>query len=357
MKRYLFLLPLLVGVVLTGCKEDKEATYTSYCYISSVSLGTVKRQMHTFNSEGKDSIYYTIFTGSNYYFTIDQRNQLIENRDSLLYGSDLSSVLLSVGYTGAVLAYRAASDTTLEWTTYSASDSMDLREPIHLYTLADDGNSFRIYTLKVNVHQQEGDSLRWYRTDSTSVFDGMEQMRSVVQKGVLTVLGKTSGAVRVAKRSSLLPGGSWAVEDTDLPLGAELFTLRQKGDSLFVSSQDGIVYSSSDGVSWTALSPAIAGLKLAAISDSLFYAVVGGKMYRSEDAIQWEQEKMDGEGADLPFSSLNSFGSMAYSIFSSVECPVSSVDSRMLRYFMSTCWCPLKASIISTGSSTCCLSQ
>ena len=65
----LLALPLLAA----SCSKDNSVVSTSndYCYIKSVMLGTVKRQVGTIS---------TSFVGSYYEMTVNLRNNTIENR-------------------------------------------------------------------------------------------------------------------------------------------------------------------------------------------------------------------------------------------------------------------------------------
>ena len=184
-KKTILLLAMLCGL-LASCFKDDEVTLDNYCYIKNVSLGNIKRWNWTTDSLGKPVRYQTTYTGSSFQMTIDQRTETIENRDSLLFDTDLSALLVTIGFDGATVVYRAADDSTAEWQAYNSKDSMDLRKPVHLMVVANDGSATRCYTMKVNVHQQEGDSLYWNRTDSAVVaLENMSDPRAVVQAGKL----------------------------------------------------------------------------------------------------------------------------------------------------------------------------
>ena len=118
-KKTILLLAVLCGL-LTSCFKDEEVTYDDYCYISSVSLGQIKRQTWTLDTLGNRVKTYTSYSGSSIQMTIDQRTNTIQNRDSLLYGSDLSALLVTVTYQGLTLLYRPAADSTAEWLAYSS---------------------------------------------------------------------------------------------------------------------------------------------------------------------------------------------------------------------------------------------
>ena len=83
-KNWLLMLLALV-VMATSCSKDDIVVTTrdDYCYIKSVTLGTVKRKVGTISSS---------FPGSYYAMTINLRDNTIENRDSLPFGSLLVQV-------------------------------------------------------------------------------------------------------------------------------------------------------------------------------------------------------------------------------------------------------------------------
>ena len=115
MKRHTYLLLLACTILMVACSKDDDTVYSNHCYISGVTLGAVRRQLHTTTWNGNDSVYYTTFSGSNFPMTVDQRNLLVENKDSLLYGSDVSAVLVTINYVGMTLVYRAVDDEDGEW--------------------------------------------------------------------------------------------------------------------------------------------------------------------------------------------------------------------------------------------------
>ena len=76
MKTRWYLLLLAIPFFVASCSKDDNTVSSSndYCYIKSVTLGTVKRKVGTISSS---------FPGSYYAMTINLRDNTIENRDSL----------------------------------------------------------------------------------------------------------------------------------------------------------------------------------------------------------------------------------------------------------------------------------
>ena len=307
-RKSLYLLFFMLPLFISSCwKDDEETVLDNHCYISSVTLGTIKRTVHTIDSLGNDSIYFTTFTASSYKMSIDQRNLTIENRDSVLYGAVPSAVLTTITYEGATLHWRPADEPDTEWTLYNSTDSLDLRKPLHLLVYANDAQSYRQYTLKLNIHQQEGDSLYWNHVDEgTTVFADMSEMHATMNGGSLKVLGQTSAGIQVAIRSGVALTGEWTLAFTNLPETTMVSTLHQLGDNLFVCSSEGAIFTSKDAITWEQIGQSIPNLILVAVSDNFYYALIDRLLYSSSNAIDWRAEFLDSSSEYLPVSMIYS---------------------------------------------------
>lgn len=288
---------LLLALVLlaSSCSEKDNVVSTSndYCYISSVILGNVKRKVQNTN---------VTFSAVDYEMTINQRTNNIENRDSLPYGSQLSRVIATIHFDGSTLAYREKGSNS-EWTSYNATDSLDLTKPLELFLTSNDNQSSRIYTLKVNVHQQEGDSLFWKQCDNNvAELTDMTDMKAFVLKDKLFVLGQKTSGITLAERSSTEAEGEWTETPvTDLPTTTDIQTLRQYEDMLYLSTNDGNIFSSADAKGWRQEgSTYSAPLKLVEKTEKYYYAISEGKILRSADASTWEEESLDTDATMLP---------------------------------------------------------
>ena len=290
------LLSLLALVLLaSSCSEKSNVVSTSndYCYISSVILGNVKRKIQNTT---------VTFSAVEYEMTINQRTNSIENRDSLPYGSQLSRVIATIHFDGSTLAYREKGSNS-EWTSYNATDSLDLTKPLELFLTSNDNQSSRIYTLKVNVHQQEGDSLFWKQCDNNvAELADMTDMKTFVLNNKLFVLGLKTSGITLAERSSTEAEGEWTETPvTDLPASTDIQTLRQYEDMLYLSTNDGEIFSSADAKGWRQEgSTYSAPLKLVEKTVKYYYAISEGKILRSADATTWEEETLDTDAAMLP---------------------------------------------------------
>ena len=239
-----FLLLLAVPLLASSCSKDSDIVTTNdYCYIKSVTLGTVKRKTATIN---------TTFSGSSYAMTINLRDNTIENRDSLPFGSQLSRVTANIIFDGLMLTYRTKGSDA-EWTAYNSADSLDLTAPLELKLTSNDNNSSRIYTFKVNVHKQEGDSLYWNMCESE-----VPQLADMTDMKAFIFGGKVKeGKPHPFKTYPIKKDGSNEIE------------------SRFYFTPD-------------------------TKTQDFFYAISEGKMLRSADAITWEEESLDTKPDSLP---------------------------------------------------------
>ena len=307
MKKLIYSL-CLVGMMLalcTACSKDEVYTgETNDCYISAVQLGYMKRAIHTTTKEGKDSTYYITFNGMYYPFTIDQRENLIYNEDSLPKGTRVSAVLATITSQGYVL-YRTAGRTDEDWWAYSSSDSIDFSQPLELAVYSTDRSAIRTYTMKVNVHQQEPTDFEWKKMTTTDVFQGMEQMKAVVNQGDLYVFGLVNGMMKVAKKSSG-DGKNWILTETTGSEDAVPITVQIMGGVFYMSTLQGTLLTSNDGQTWTVLDGDPVSQLVAAGGRFLYALNAEGKICRSEDGVVWIEELLDDQAAYLSSQHISS---------------------------------------------------
>lgn len=293
---------VFMTILLTSCMSKSQETSTAQntCYVSKVSFNNFRRLTTGKASDGvTDSTFYVPYTANNWTFTIDHRTLFIENRDSLPYKTDLSRVLMNLSYIGGI-AYHRASDAWSDdpWVTYNASDSLDLRKPLHIKIVATDKTE-RIYTLRVNVHTMEADSLRWHAVEGNAAISGEYPMKAVAMNGKIAVLVNDGSAVicMTHVNSNL---GEWNRFVTNLPVNVDLNSFVKGEENVYISATDGSLYTSTDGLEWTMICQQ-EGLRLIGVSDEKLYAIFNGVMNSAPiKTLEWGEEYMDDEGSMLP---------------------------------------------------------
>lgn len=308
---YSLVLSLLAVFTLSSCLGDEKTEYSDYCYISSFSLGYVKQIHHVKDSVGRDSTYTTSYSAAGFPMSINQRENTIENIDSLPYGSQLDKVLTTCNFQ-SVLVHRPKDINGLDpqdtlWVTYSSSDSIDFKKPREFLVFAADGSSMRYYTVKVNVHQMDPEETVW---DSLGVSTipypaDCKARKMVALNGNIEVLtqaqdGTISGFSRKAKKE-----GEW---ESIALIGAEglvLETLQSENGTTYASTEDGRIIYSTDGQTWNTRMLGLSGLRLAGVSQNCFYAIQDGKlMCTPKSSENWQEETLDEDSSFLPTQEL-----------------------------------------------------
>lgn len=215
-----FVILLSALFMLTSClgDDDSEVVYYGDTAVSSFTLGTLNRYLHTTTAAGADSIYMTTFSGATYTMYIDQLNHEIYNADSLPTGTDAAHVLCTIGTrNGGTAVWKSLTSDSLR--TYSASDSVDLSALRELRVYAADGSGYRAYQVRLNVHKDEADVFHWTACGSQPVLSSVENMRAVNADGRLYVYG-TEGDTDVCYATSLTDGTTW--EKATRPVNADI---------------------------------------------------------------------------------------------------------------------------------------
>lgn len=282
---------LFLSALVVSCGEDEDTyTLSNNCYISSVTLGYTTRAVHVIKADGTDSTYSVALNGKYYPMTVDQRERLIYNEDSLPHGTRTSAILATFSCEGYV-TYRPADDPSAEWIAYSSTDSIDFSTPLSVMVVSLDGTAYREYTLKVNVHQQDADDFTWKQMASADALQGMERMKAAYWNGRLLVLGEVNGGVKAAV-TELTGALDWTLESTTGCEGADLATLQNLDGQLYLNRTDGTLLASGDGVAWEEVGAGPVD-RLVAVGSRFLYALMQGQLYRSEDGAGWSLETLD----------------------------------------------------------------
>lgn len=335
LKKYLYhlLLALTVLATMSSClsSDDEEVISDEYCYISDFTIGNLKRTIYIKSTEGKDSAYTVSFNGSLYPMSIDQRNLLIENKDSLPFGTRVNAVLATISFSGG-LAYRVKGDE--EWTAYNSKDSIDFGSPLEFLVFSNGGNSERHYTVKLNVHKQDGDKFNWNKMEDTDELRNLNPRKLVAHNGKLYLLGKNAaGEVVCAARSAQIDD-KWILCATTHTEKADVNTLQIGADgTLYMSTEEGVVLQSTNGASWDVLSSeAQEGCHLIGVSSTCLFALQQGVLKSSRDnGLSWQVETLDDDAKCLPneqVSLIESVQSNGYTRLTLIGCKLASNDKK-----------------------------
>lgn len=297
------MLLLSTSFVFTSCLNDDEesAELSDECYISAFTIGQVKRTLHMKGSEGQDSTYQVSISGSLYKMLIDQRMQVITNRDSLPTGTQLGAVLVTLTNKGTV-SYAQASDTT-EWKNYSSTDSIDLSQPLIFRVTAENTKCVRDYRVEVNVHQADPASYSWTRmTGVRSLTASEDGYRLFLTDGraVLLSYDAQNGQVYAATSTTTDATLEWTEQPcTGLPPISSVATAQYFGGKFWMQSS-ATLYVSTDAVAWEEVaSDGVPQLvQLVAASPSVLYASMQDEssqivVVSTTDGVSWNAMAME----------------------------------------------------------------
>ena len=205
------ILPALVAGVmattafLSSClkSEYTEIDYPAESSIKAFSIGTLHQTIHGKDSEGKDSFYVDTISYAHVPFTIDQINRQIYNKDSLPKEVDVTRVLASISADNGVYYVNKNGKDTL-WT---SADSLDFTNAVTFKVLAysELQNQFvfgKPYTVKVNVHKLNPDSLVWKHFGDKKFANDvtLKEQKAVYINDYIYVFGETAeGNVKIYK--------------------------------------------------------------------------------------------------------------------------------------------------------------
>ena len=305
-KIYTLVALMMATLTITSClKDDDEKEGVSYkdTAILSFSLGQMAQVRDTIAKNGSDSIYTTKFNAAKVKFYIDQVQGLIYNPDSLPYGTKSSSVLAKiVAKNSGIVVLK--STTEEKFTYYNSNDSIDFSTPRVLRVYSNKGSEYRDYKVTVNVHKQKGNVFSWETLQANSNFASFTAMKAVSTGNKVFVFG-TNGSQTVVYAATKDNGNSWTKLNKTFTADAYKSVVTQ-GDKLFVID-NGAVYSSTEGNTWTTVTTNSSLKQLVAASPVELFALsnTGSLLSSKDNGATWTAESLDSSTSLLPTSNIN----------------------------------------------------
>lgn len=275
--KFLFILAsfLSLSIAISSCLDTDETTEYS-----------TEATLYTF---GLDSV-----NGRHYQFTIDQLQRIIYNRDSMPVQADtvLDRILIDSLTSSGWITSGAPNDTLM-----TTTDSVDLRAAINtdnglkIKVHASDGMTSREYTLKINVHLQEPDSLVWNQegTHPTGVIVG--EQRSIIFNNELWIFMEGNLAHHT---TAVSPTQNWTTSVLNgLPANIDIASITVLDETLYMTGADHQVYASTNGLDWNVVAAlgnqvqaivAPVGQKLSCIVEA-----DGKRYFNTTDGSAWDE--------------------------------------------------------------------
>ena len=182
---------------LSSCLNSDETVveYTNDTAITGFSLGKLGR--YTKTTAGKDTLIADKVNGANYKFYIDQVNRQIYNVDSLPTKTRTAAVLATISSKNSSPIFIMHKDYPEKIDSakyYSSTDSIDFSQPRQVRVYNNSLNAYVTYTVKVNVHQQEGNEFNWQaKAQLNEQLAALSDLKVLALESHIYVFGKTLG--------------------------------------------------------------------------------------------------------------------------------------------------------------------
>ena len=243
-------LNIFIGLFIAACGITSclDSDYTEYEYSSnsSITAFSITDSIITYYSAVVDDIDTTLSTavvGTDYPFVINQNEGLIYNPDSLPVGTDVTKVV--VGITADTQGIYIVAETDTLW---QETDSLNFEKPVQFKVLSEMGTFGRVYTAKINVHQQDPELLSWKKFESNFNKEITEQ-KAVYMNNCIYVFGLQNEQAVVTKAQTT-DGNTWS-EPVRIatPTEADITSAMVWGNQIYILAGNEL-YTSQDAESW-----------------------------------------------------------------------------------------------------------
>ena len=232
---------------VTGCNSDEDTITTEIQIPVSAEVLGFKLSAASTVITNMDSVF----------FSIDQLNLRIFNADSLPVGTNVTRMVPSISVSSASIIELHVKRAGLTDTVYNyidnSTDSIDFTNPVELRIVSYDGLSSARYTINVNVHKTNPDTLMWSSLDERglpSSLGSVTNMGAARNKDTFHCL--TTDGTDYCMATATDPSGEWSYSTPQLGFKPKVETLSATEDALFMLSDANALMTSADnGKTWT----------------------------------------------------------------------------------------------------------
>lgn len=236
MRRFLYISLCFALVLLCGCNKKTTVTTQdrSLAKLTGFSFAAVDSMPGL--AKATFTIKELLDTG------------LVENLDSMLYGTSLERVIprFSFGSTPDA-AYLTFPDETYLLT---GADTLDFtRDPIYLTVRSADKSNTKVYRIHPTVHQADPDLYTWTELNEGIYGQDDSEQRVVEFNGDFIMITSNGYSMTVYRSTD---GETWSTlgSPSGLPAGTKVRQIVSNGQALFYG-QDSTMYTTTDALTWT----------------------------------------------------------------------------------------------------------
>ena len=278
--RFYYCFTLLATILtLSSCLDSNDdSNRVEYDYSSDAQITALTV------SSNKDSLNVL----PSVQFSINQvaSAPIIFNKDSLPYLFKVQMVKMDVKTNGASgIKLYLTNDSTYIW---NKTDSVMINELRHLEVFAANGVTTKMYTFKLNTHQQDPDTIYWQNVKNNYIDIPTDQVTVSNETDFYTYY-KTNSSVRLST-SSIADGETWTDKPlSGLPANVVLKSIQidtaNEHEMWYALDVNGNVYLSENGIDWTEQTTnlpvtAVYGKMPSFDTDSILAVVKDGDMYK-----------------------------------------------------------------------------
>ena len=250
MKQIRTLCTLLTTIlIMASCAgSSNETTLYSDAVITAFSLGNLNKYTTTEGDDGTSSLTKTTYKGSSYKFVIDQINREIYNNDSLPVGTDAEHILCSISTVnnGVPLFKNLNEEDTYYY--YTSSDSIDFSSPRTVRVMSSDGQGYTDYTIKVNIHKEDGDQFVWDEMDGSTEVKLMKGLKALYHNDNIYLFGDLDGKTQVIR---IKDDNNWERIAGSMEFSSNAWKNVVTMFGFFFLYDQNVLYVSMDGDIWT----------------------------------------------------------------------------------------------------------
>lgn len=243
----------VVGMGIASCnkKDDEPVDETAtIVYLPNVAVTSFKLKADKKVMANLDSVF----------FSIDLEHGVIYNADSLPKGTSVNKLVPNISYSSAVtsasiiMSGGTTRNDTVDYIKHPG-DSIDFTGNVTLVLATNNDEMTKTYRLKVNVHQQEPDSLVWTEAALTTLpsrLGAPRTQKTVDINGKAVALIEESDGTTTISTSENLYDNIWTKQVVVLPFQVDIRSLTASSEALYLLDTSGNLYTSTDGRAWTA---------------------------------------------------------------------------------------------------------
>ena len=235
-----------------SCKHKDDDDDVIYTYSTSTQTTLIQG----FSLQSDNNVLANL---DSVHFTIDYDKGLIYNADSLPVGTDITGLKVSVKFfntvSSAIFTITNATqqaDTTIEYTS-SMTKALDFTGKTIFTITSSDKSQVKDYEIKVLVHKYNPDSLIWnasWRRDLPGYRYSAIGHKVVKQGDVYRAMVYNGLECQIL--AAYAPNqATWEKVTVSLPFAPQVPSLTASDEALYVLAEDGALYTSPDGLSWT----------------------------------------------------------------------------------------------------------